>query len=279
MAVTVIDGGLSTALAELGVDTSNAWWTADSLRSSPDRLEAAHRAFVDAGARIVTTASYQCPANEDDALRLSTRVARRAAGREALVAASIGPFGAWLADGSEYSGTYDVSLDVVRTRHAERIAVLVETAPDLFAVETQPRMDEAEVIAEILTAHGAPPAWFSFGCADGTTTYGGDDLREAVGRVAGYPNLVAVGVNCSSPDVVDDAVAVLAPLGLPLVAYPNHGRAWDARARAWTGAEFDPAAPDRLKRWIERGVTHVGGCCGVGPSQIARVVAACAELG
>jgi hypothetical protein len=178
--ITVIDGGLSTALAELGADTSSSWWTADALRTSPHVLEAAHRSFVVAGARVVTSASYQCPSHEHDALRASTAIARRAAGDDARVAASIGPFGAWLADGSEYNGAYDVSLEVVRSRHTERIRVLLDTDVDLFAVETQPRADEAEMIAEILVDHGAPPAWFSFGCRDGSTTYGGGSTSRRV---------------------------------------------------------------------------------------------------
>ncbi|MEY4223732.1 MAG: hypothetical protein RIS33_666 [Actinomycetota bacterium] len=277
--ITVIDGGLSTALAELGVDTSGGWWTADALRTAPDVLEAAHRAFVAAGARVVTSASYQCPSHEHEALRASTAIARRAAGDDARVAASIGPFGAWLADGSEYTGRYDVPLEVMRSRHTERIRVLTSTNVDLFAVETQPRADEAEMIAEILVDHGAPPAWFSFGCRDGSTTYGGDDVLDAVRRIADYPDLVAVGVNCGSPDVVDAVVSSLAPLGLPMVAYPNHGRSWDASARAWTGEAADLADEARLGRWQRAGVTMVGGCCGVGPAELARLARSCAVLG
>ncbi|MEY3341115.1 MAG: hypothetical protein RLZZ269_1026 [Actinomycetota bacterium] len=277
--ITVIDGGLSTALAELGVDTSGGWWTADALRTAPDVLEAAHRAFVAAGARVVTSASYQCPSHEHEALRASTAIARRAAGDDARVAASIGPFGAWLADGSEYTGRYDVPLEVMRSRHTERIRVLTGTNVDLFAVETQPRADEAEMIAEILVDHGAPPAWFSFGCRDGSTTYGGDDVLDAVRRIADYPDLVAVGVNCGSPDVVDAVVSSLAPLGLPMVAYPNHGRSWDASARAWTGEAADLADEARLGRWQRAGVTMVGGCCGVGPAELERLARSCAVLG
>jgi homocysteine S-methyltransferase len=277
--ITVIDGGLSTALAELGIDTSGVWWTADSLRTAPDVLEAAHRSFVAAGARIVTSASYQCPSHEHDALRASTAIARRAAGDDARVAASIGPFGAWLADGSEYTGRYDVPLEVMRSRHTERIRVLTGTNVDLFAVETQPRADEAEMIAEILVDHGAPPAWFSFGCRDGSTTYGGDNVVDAVRRIADYPDLVAVGVNCGSPDVVDAVVSSLAPLGLPMVAYPNHGRSWDASARAWTGEAADLADEARLGRWQRAGVTMVGGCCGVGPAELERLARSCAVLG
>jgi S-methylmethionine-dependent homocysteine/selenocysteine methylase len=167
----------------------------------------------------------------------------------------------------------------MRSRHTERIRVLTGTNVDLFAVETQPRADEAEMIAEILVDHGAPPTWFSFGCRDGSTTYGGDDVLDAVRRIADYPDLVAVGVNCGSPDVVDAVVSSLAPLGLPMVAYPNHGRSWDASARAWTGEAADLADEARLGRWQWAGVTMVGGCCGVGPAELERLARSCAVLG
>ena len=181
-------------------------------------------------------------------------------------------------DRTELTFPLPQELARVKSRHTERIRVLLDTDVDLFAVETQPRADEAEMIAEILVDHGAPPAWFSFGCRDGSTTYGGDDVGSAVRRVAEYPNLVAVGVNCASPDVVDSVVATLAPLGLPVIAYPNYGRVWDASTRSWMGEASDLADESRLRRWAMAGVTMVGGCCGVGPTELARLARVCAAL-
>ena len=287
VSVTVLDGGLSTALEEVGADIGGPLWTARAVLESPDLLEEAHRRFVNAGATVITTASYQCGAHEFARLGLSDRDARRAlastvdvarratAGTDARVAASVGPFGAVLADGSEYTGRYDVSWEVVERYHREKLEVLVDAGADLLAVETIPLAAEARLVAGILEDLGAPPAWFSFGVGPNRLTYGGDDVGVAVSAVAGYAHLVAVGANCTHPDVIDeiiDLVGANAP-GVPLVAYPNLGRSWNADTRQWSGEISDPFAPDRVAHWAGRGVTMIGGCCGVGPADIARLVA------
>ena len=285
----LLDGGLSTALQELGVDTSSALWTAQAAWRRPDDLVRAHRAFVEAGAEIVTTASYQCDldlltgagADASTARRVlfaTTDLARRAcAGTETRVAMSIGPFGASLADGSEYTGDYDVELAVVERYHRRRLEVLVDSGPDLVAVETIPRRDEAAIVRDLLVEFEAPPAWFGFGVATPELTYAGDDLIDAARDLVDHPNLLAIGINCTAPDHVTGALRSLRTLGVPLIAYPNHGRVWDARARAWTGDET-VIDLDRVTEWVDAGATHIGGCCGVGPSGVAHLAELRARL-
>lgn len=283
----VLDGGLSTALENLGADTSGRLWTAGVVVTRPDLMVEAHRAFVVAGADVITTASYQCgveqfvaaglrPDEARRALVATTELARRAtAGTSVAVAASLGPFGASRADGSEYDGRYAVPFDDVVRYHRDKVAVVVDSGPDVVAVETLPRADEAAAVAEILVAAGAPPAWFSFGCRDARTTYGGDDLVAAIDRVIDYPALVAIGVNCSAPDVVDGAIETIGSLGrgVPLVAYPNHGREWDPARACWIGDAHEFPEIGWVDRWIERGVVLVGGCCGVGPDGVRHLAA------
>lgn len=278
----LIDGGLSAALHEVGVDTSSALWTAEAAWRRPHDLIRAHRLFVDAGADVVTTASYQCDldlltrAGADDvtARRVlfdTTALARRATeGTTTRVAISIGPFGASRADGSEYTGEYGVDSAVVERYHRRRLDVLIDSGADLFAVETMPRRDEASIVRDLLVEFGAPPAWFSFGVVNSELTYAGDVLVDAARDVIEYPNLVAVGVNCTGPDNVTGALRSLRGLGVPLVAYPNHGRVWNATERVWTGAETTVDL-ERVGEWVAAGATHVGGCCGVGSDGIARL--------
>ena len=285
----LLDGGLSTALQELGVDTSTDLWTAEAAWRRPADLVRAHRAFVEAGADVVTSASYQCDldlltragADASTARRVlfaTTDLARRATeGTAARVAMSIGPFGASLADGSEYTGDYGVELSVVERHHRRRLEVLVDSGPDLVAVETIPRRDEAAIVRDLLVEFGAPPAWFSFGVATSELTYSGDDLIDAARDLVEYPNLVAVGVNCTAPDHVTDALRSLWTLGVPLIAYPNHGRVWNARGREWTGTE-NVIDLERVTEWVDAGATCLGGCCGVGPSGIARLAGLRARL-
>ncbi|MFM8483472.1 MAG: homocysteine S-methyltransferase [Actinomycetota bacterium] len=273
--IVLIDGGLSTALEDLGVDTDGPLWTARALVDRLDDLESAHTAFITAGAQIITTASYQCPATDEKMLRASTSIARRAvAGTSTRVAASVGPYGAILADGSEYHGRYPVSFDVVSDHHRRKLSVLVDSGPDLLAVETQPRADEARIIADLLCDLGAPPAWFSFCFGDESTTCGGDSIPDVLAAVADYPDLVAVGVNCTSPSLVAPILRRMRAVSsdLPLVVYPNHGGHWRAEDRTWIA----PESPVNQGRWLEEcldiGVDYLGGCCGVGPADLARLV-------
>ncbi len=283
---TLLDGGLSTALELLGHRPSGLLWTAQLVIERPEVVVAAHRSFVDAGADVVITASYQASidgfvragldrATARRALAGTTELARRAGA--AKVAASVGPFGAVLGDGSEYSGRYAASWDEVRSFHRERLAVLVESGPDLLAVETIPSRVEAEIVVDELARVGGPPAWLSFTCADAERTWAGDELGAAVAAVAGSPALFAVGVNCTAPVHVAPLLrAARTASDLPLIAYPNHGREWDAGHDRWHGPDGATGAElaDRVAEWHAAGAGLVGGCCGVGPDGIAALAAA-----
>jgi hypothetical protein len=282
---TVIDGGLSTALELLGADISGPLWTAQTVIEDPALLERAHRSFVEAGANIIATASYQCGTKQfesiglsakeaRDALASTTTIARRAVeGTSVAVAASVGPFGASLANGSEYNGRYGVEWRVVEDYHREKLAILVDSGADLIAIETIPLADEALLIAEILEELGAPPAWFSFGFADETQTYGLDAVEKVVLSIAGYADLVAIGLNCTHPRYVDSLLASMSELvsGIPLIVYPNHGREWDAVARCWIGDSMSISAVETVTRWVDLGARFIGGCCGIGPEDIAHL--------
>ena len=283
---TVIDGGLSTALELLGADISGPLWTAQTVIDDPALLDRAHRSFVEAGADIIATASYQCGTKQFEAIGLSskeardalastTTIARRAVeGTSVAVAASVGPFGASLANGSEYNGRYGVEWQQVEDYHREKLAILVDSGADLIAIETIPLADEALLIAEILEELGAPPAWFSFGFADETQTYGLDAVDKAVLSIAGYADLVAIGMNCTHPRYVDSLLASMSELisGIPLIVYPNHGREWDAVARCWIGDSMSISAVETVKLWVDLGARLIGGCCGIGPEDIAHLV-------
>jgi homocysteine S-methyltransferase len=190
------------------------------------------------------------------------------------VAASVGPYGAVLADGSEYRGRYGLTPAQLREFHGRRLELLASAGPDLLAVETIPDVDEAVVLVELLDELGVP-AWFSFS-ARGPATGAGQPLAEAFSVAASARSVVAVGVNCCQPEDVLPALHTAAEVTLkPLVAYPNSGAAWDAAARRWAGSPaYDPAlAPG----WVAAGARLVGGCCAVGPAEIAAVAAAVAD--
>ncbi|MFI9008001.1 homocysteine S-methyltransferase [Actinosynnema sp. NPDC053489] len=281
----VLDGGLSTALEAAGHDLSDELWSARLLLTDPDAVRAAHLAYFRAGAEVAITASYQAtvegfarrglPAGRTAGLwRDSVTLARRAAAEvpgPRWVAGSVGPYGAMLADGSEYRGRYGVPPGALEEFHRPRIEVLAEAGADVLAVETIPDVLEAEAVLRVVAGSGVP-VWLSYS-ARGTRTCAGQPLAEAFAVVRGVAEVVAVGVNCCDPADVDEAVAIAREVaGKPVVAYPNGGRRWDADAREWTGeAAFEPS---RAEGWVAGGARLVGGCCEVGPAAIAGLVAA-----
>lgn len=293
--VTVLDGGLATELEQRGNDLSDALWSARLLIEAPDEIVAAHLAFYRAGARVATTASYQASfegfarrgIERDEAVRLLRRSvelaaeARRrrvdeagpseAAGR-LLVAASVGPYGATIADGSEYRGDYGMSVAELRRWHEPRLAVLADAGADLLAIETIPTLDEGHALVELLVATDGPPAWLSFSCADGATTRRGEPVEAAFGLAEASDRIVAVGLNCSAPEHVPELIRRARSVsGKPIVVYPNSGEAWDPVARRWTGAvgpDVDAAAGCG---WIVAGASLIGGCCRIGPDRIAQL--------
>ena len=278
----VLDGGLSTELERAGADVSSALWSARLLRDDPAAVRAAHAAFFAAGAQVATTASYQASfegfaaagLDEAQVRRLLARsVALAAQARDEAgggwVAASVGPYGAVLADGSEYTGAYAPELGVagLRAFHRPRLQALAEAGPDVLACETLPAA--AEVEALLAAARGARRArWMSLTTVvgpDGTVrTRLGEPAEEVFALCRGVDAVVAVGVNCTAPAGVRAAVEVAARAsGKPVVAYPNSGEAWDAAGRRWTGSpDLDEAD---VRAWVAAGARLVGGCCRVGP--------------
>ena len=193
------------------------------------------------------------------------------------MAASVGPYGAFLADGSEYRGNYGLSVDALADFHRERLAILAASDADILACETIPEIPEAEALVRLLDETPGSAAWLSFSCADGERIRSGARIEEAV-EVAGSSRtgaVVAVGINCTAPEHAESLVARAAAVtSLPLVVYPNSGEGWDAAAKRWlpgSGALTDGAA---AARWVRAGAGLVGGCCRVTPAQIAEIAAA-----
>ena len=284
--VLINDGGLATELEARGHDLSDPLWSARLLADDPHEIAAIHAAFYRAGAAIATTASYQASfegfasrgidrAAAAGLLCRSVELAKTArdeAGASGLVvAASVGPYGAALADGSEYRGRYGLSVAALRRWHRPRLEILAGAGADVLACETVPDIDEAEALVELVGSVRAP-AWLSY-TIDGTRTRAGQPLAEAFAVAAGVREIVAIGVNCCAPEDVLPAIEIASATGKPMIVYPNSGERWDGRA--WAGPRSFSA---RLAtQWVAAGARIVGGCCRVRPSDIADVRRACTE--
>ncbi|MGW4202410.1 homocysteine S-methyltransferase [Streptomyces sp. NPDC004726] len=280
----VLDGGLSNQLEAQGCDLSDDLWSARLLADGPRQIEVAHTAYVRAGARVLITAGYQATfegfarrgiGRQETARLLArgvelARNAGEATGEEVWVAASVGPYGAMLADGSEYRGRYGLSVRELERFHRPRIEALAAAGPDVLALETVPDMDEAEALLRAVDGCGVP-VWLSYSVG-GERTRAGQDSAAAFRMASGVDQVIAVGVNCCEPRDADRAVALAADgAGKPVVVYPNSGERWDADARAWRGeVTYDPR---RVREWRAAGARLIGGCCRVGPGLIAELTA------
>jgi homocysteine S-methyltransferase len=280
--VLLLDGGLATELEARGHDLSDDLWSARLLADSPDEIVAVHEAFYRAGADIATSASYQASfegfaergfaRSEAERLLLRSvelaRTARDNVGGGGWVAASVGPYGAALANGEEYVGRYGLTVAQLAAWHRPRLEVLVSAQPDVLAVETVPDVDEAEALAGLVHEFGVP-AWLSYTIAGGQTR-AGQPLEQAFAVAADVPEIVAVGVNCSAPADVLGAVEVASRVtGKPVIVYPNSGEEWEPSRRTWVGVSHFNA--NAATQWAAAGANIIGGCCRVSPADIAAI--------
>jgi homocysteine S-methyltransferase len=199
----------------------------------------------------------------------STQLAKDAvasSGKNVKVAASVGPYGAHLADGSEYKGNYGVAKNVIKDFHQRRLEVLLSTNPDLLALETMPDTFEVEVLLELLK-DCSTPFWVSYSCKEGNQTNAGQSFADAVSLA--QPAL-AVGINCTKPEIIAGLLQS-AKSDKPFVVYPNSGRIWDAEKKQWHGSASTGFNQELIKSWQDSGAEYIGGCCGIGAKEIAEL--------
>jgi homocysteine S-methyltransferase len=280
--VAVLDGGLGSHLEASGHDLSGDLWSARLLHDHPAAIRDAHHDYFASGADIAITASYQLSfdgarrrgLSDDEAIELmraSVRIAaeaRDAHHHQGLIAASVGPYGAARADGSEYRGDYDLDRAGLREWHARRLAVLADSGADFLAIETIPSRSESRALLDLLRGTGVA-AWLSFTVAEGRLRTG-ESLTDAFADADPVDEIIAVGINCSHPSEVSGAIrAARSVTDKPIVVYPNSGEQWNRAQRRWEG---EPGfAPEQVTRWLDDGASIVGGCCRVGPGDIAAI--------
>ncbi|KAL0419871.1 UNVERIFIED_CONTAM: Homocysteine S-methyltransferase 2 [Sesamum radiatum] len=308
--VAVIDGGLATELERYGADLNDPLWSAKCLLTSPHLIRTVHLDYLEAGADIIITASYQATIQgfenkgysleeSENLLRKSVEIACEARElyyrrcheastghtsdnrvlkqRQILVAASVGSYGAYLADGSEYSGDYGDAMDLgfLKNFHRRRVKVLADSGPDLIAFETVPNKLEAQAFAQLLEEEEINiPAWLSFNSKDGVHVVSGDALPECVAVAESSNKIVAVGINCTPPRFIRDLILSIKKVtSKPILIYPNSGESYDADRKEWvqnTGVS-DEDFVSYVNKWCEAGASLVGGCCRTTPNTIRAI--------
>jgi homocysteine S-methyltransferase len=289
----VLDGGLATELETQGRDIGTKLWSAGLLRTNPLAIVEAHLAFLEAGAEIITSASYQASRGgfmstglsadaADNLIVSSVDLACTARQRfldssfrefaMPIVAASIGPYGAAMHDGSEYTGIYNTGEKSLLEFHGERLQLLDASAADVLACETIPSEMEAGVLHDLLL-HVQSPAWVSFCCRDDRCISDGTPLQVVSAMFRDHPRVVALGINCTAPDLVLPLIEELkkAAPDKAIVVYPNSGETYDAADNSWHGRVSMLDWTVEAGNWVNAGAGIVGGCCRVGPKHIIAI--------
>lgn len=277
----MLDGGLSTQLEQVGADLEGELWTSRVLIERPDLVALAHRQFLEGGADVLATATYQASTkgfmraglSRDEsetqirnAVQIAIRIrdeywsetANRAGRIRPLVAASLGPYGACQHDGSEYHGNYGLDRKELIEFHRPRLELLADCGADLFAFETFPSLLEAEAIFDLLMEFPDIQAWISFSCRNDRHVAHGEPFAECAARAAESRQVLAAGVNCTDPENIPALLASTAGAGLPLAVYPNSGEYWDAEAQQWRG---QACGSMDVVDWHRMGARLIGGCC------------------
>ncbi|KAF1977195.1 Homocysteine S-methyltransferase [Bimuria novae-zelandiae CBS 107.79] len=302
----VLDGALATNLETLGADISSALWSASLLQTNPSLIRQTHASYFAHGSQVATTASYQASIpglakhlsiSEEEATKyvqksvalaqeardeyLSPASDKRQEAQRLLIAGSVGPYGAYLADGSEYTGSYNLTVDQYHDFHRGRIAALLAAGVDVLAIETIPSITETRALVSLIsTEYPEAEVWFTFTLSSPTCLSDGTPIADVMAALRPFPNVVAVGVNCVSPELALEGLKEFRKhTEKPLIAYPNSGEKWDAAKRDWHGGK---AQGGELKQWVKDvwdvGARVIGGCCRTGPEDVAVVAETIREL-
>jgi homocysteine S-methyltransferase len=285
----LLDGGLSNVLEEQGFDLNHKLWYAHLLETNPEAIIKAHYDYLKSGAHCITTSSYQSSIpgfmamghNRTRAekfivksvqlaeMAIEKAISSRLIDFKPFIAASIGPYGAYLADGSEYRGNYGVSDKILSAFHIDRIALLDKTNADFLAIETIPGFQEAKVLSEILYKV-EKPTWISFSFQDDHRINDGTEIEHCLSLLTNHPKVFAIGVNCTAPKYISGIVKRIkaSTCDKKIIVYPNSGQAYNAQSKTWLGISDPNLFIKMAKEWMNLGVDIIGGCCRIGPRHI-----------
>lgn len=293
--VLIIDGAFGTELERKGYDINDSLWSAKFLMEKPEAIGEVHKDYLAAGSDCVTTASYQATfegfmkrgLSEQEAKALiqsSVKIAQNvrdtfwadeknhAKRQKPLVAASVGPYGAYLADGSEFRGNYGLSMEALMNFHCKRLTTLIEAKPDLLACETIPCLIEARALCELLKAYPDVSAWISFSAKDGEHINSGESVRECAQFLDTQKQIIAIGINCTAPQYIESLIRGIKAVTIkPIIVYPNGGSTYNALTKTWDGLSKSSSYGKMTHTWYEKGAQVIGGCCQTTPEDIAQI--------
>ena len=287
----VLDGAMSTPLERLGADTNNDLWTAKALIDNEELVYEVHKMYFEAGADLIITDTYQANVqafekvgySEKEARNLikkAVKIAQKArddyenrTGKHNYIAGTIGPYGAYLANGSEYRGDYELSVEEYQQFHLPRIEELVNAGVDILAIETQPKLDEVLAILELLKEkYPQQKVYVSYTLSDDDTISDGTPLPRAIHALEDYSQVIAVGINCVKLELVEPALKNMKEItDKHLIVYPNSSAVYDPKSKTWSQPKTSATFEELIPNWYEAGARIIGGCCTTGPKEIKTV--------
>ena len=288
----VLDGAMSTPLEKLGADTNNDLWTAKALIDNEELVYEVHKMYFEAGADLIITDTYQANVqafekvgySEKEARNLikkAVKIAQKArddyenkTGKHNYIAGTIGPYGAYLANGSEYRGDYELSTKEYQQFHLPRIEELATTGVDILAIETQPKLDEVLAILELLKEkYPQQKVYVSYTLSNDDTISDGTPLPRAIHALEDYSQVIAVGINCVKLELVEPALKNMKEItNKHLIVYPNSSAVYDPKSKTWSQPKTSATFEELIPNWYEAGARIIGGCCTTGPKEIKAVV-------
>ncbi len=304
--IMILDGAMATELEKDGANLNDELWSARLLLDQPEAIAGVHRRYFEAGADCAITASYQATVagfmerglTEEQAKELIARSVQLAvAERDAfwtsyqeqqseqegtdttttsrprpLVAASVGPYGAYLADGSEYRGDYGRSEQELYDFHYDRMRILIEAGADVLACETIPCLIEAQAIVRVLQQFPDVYAWISFSARDGLHISSGESVADCATWLDTQQQVAAMGINCTALEYIPSLIETIGQhTSKPILVYPNSGEQYDPVTKTWHGAACGGSYGEHARAWYELGARLIGGCCRTTPADIAEI--------
>ena len=287
----VLDGAMSTPLERLGADTNNDLWTAKALIDNEELVYEVHKMYFEAGADLIITDTYQANVqafekvgySEKEARNLikkAVKIAQKArddyenkTGKHNYIAGTIGPYGAYLANGSEYRGDYELSVEEYQQFHLPRIEELVNAEVDILAIETQPKLDEVLAILELLKEkYPQQKVYVSYTLSDDDTISDGTPLPRAIHALEDYSQVIAVGINCVKLELVEPALKNMKEItDKHLIVYPDSSAVYNPKSKTWSQTKTSATFEELIPNWYEAGARIIGGCCTTGPKEIKAV--------
>lgn len=293
--IVILDGAFSTELERKGYNINDLLWSAKFLIENPLAISEVHSDYYYAGADCATTSSYQATyegfskrgLSEEESeklIKLSVSIAIEARDKfweiesnrinrpKPLVAASVGPYGAYLADGSEYIGNYKIGEEELKDFHRKRMRTLIEASPDILACETIPCLSEAKAIATLLKEFPETYAWISFSAKDGKHINSGEKIADCAQLLDKYEQIAAIGINCTPPQHIESLIEEIRSVtNKPIIVYPNSGQIYNANTKTWNGNSNSLTYGEMAYKWYQKGAKLIGGCCKTSPEDIAQI--------